>query len=334
MRDFPSSGMPTTEKLSNRTQTTAGTLVVTPTSSSTSGTQQSKRSPTSNKPEKNSNAISINSFETRLLNMTFSESLQDPDSHEFKDLKAMLETALTVVFQDMPGFLEAKVTGFRKGSVITMFSVVFNDTSSIASRSFTEVMVRLKNANGTKVLNDLLLGDVTSVISVRNPERRVSKKERDVDEGQSVPQWVLIMIAPVYFTLMVIFMGVVSWGVFLSVQMLWSVLLSRFPKVTLMFKVQGRSRFSPHLQSLGFNFRTILSRVGFVKCRLCCLNSVSWSRHVWESKLWVLPTPTFLFGFPVQYNCRFMIRISLVFLTFYWSPSVFFTHWIMQQGVR
>lgn len=202
--------MPTTEKLSNRTQTTAGTLVVTPTSSSTSGTQQSKRSPTSNKPEKNSNAISINSFETRLLNMTFSESLQDPDSHEFKDLKAMLETALTVVFQDMPGFLEAKVTGFRKGSVITMFSVVFNDTSSIASRSFTEVMVRLKNANGTKVLNDLLLGDVTSVISVRNPERRVSKKERDVDEGQSVPQWVLIMIAPVYFTLMVIFMGVVS----------------------------------------------------------------------------------------------------------------------------
>jgi len=68
-------------------------------------------------------------FEIRLLNLAFSESLNDPKSIDFQELKAKLEAALTDVFHDMPGFLFVNVTGFRQGSVVTKFLIVFNDTS-------------------------------------------------------------------------------------------------------------------------------------------------------------------------------------------------------------
>lgn len=120
--------------------------------------------------------------------MTFNESLNNPKSRDFQDLKAKVEAALTDVFHDLPGFLFVNVTGFRQGSVITKFFVVFNDTSSM-NRS--EIMDRLRNSNGT----DLMQGLVYSHVTTGMAEKRVEEWENTEGEEKEtlIPRWAIAL---------------------------------------------------------------------------------------------------------------------------------------------
>lgn len=117
--------------------------------------------------------------------MTFNESLNNPKSRDFQDLKAKVEAALTDVFHDLPGFLFVNVTGFRQGSVITKFFVVFNDTSSM-NRS--EIMDRLRNSNGT----DLMQGLVYSHVTTGMAEKRV-EEWGNTEKETLIPRWAIAL---------------------------------------------------------------------------------------------------------------------------------------------
>lgn len=120
--------------------------------------------------------------------MTFNESLNNPKSRDFQDLKAKVEAALTDVFHDLPGFLFVNVTGFRQGSVITKFFVVFNDTSSM-NRS--EIMDRLRNSNST----DLMQGLVYSHVTTGMAEKRVEEWGNTEGEEKEtlIPRWAIAL---------------------------------------------------------------------------------------------------------------------------------------------
>jgi len=127
-------------------------------------------------------------FEIRLLNLAFNESLDDPKSRDFQELKAKLEAAWTDVFHDMPGFLFVNVTGFRQGSVITKFLIVFNDTSYM-NRS--DIMGHLDSCNGTELMQGYLYGHVTTGMA----EKSVKEGENTENESKKtlIPRWVIAL---------------------------------------------------------------------------------------------------------------------------------------------
>lgn len=78
----------------------------------------------------------------------------------------------------MPGFLFVNVTGFRQGSVITKFSISFNNASYM-NRS--EIMDRLESSNGTELMKGFVYSHVTTGLaekSVKNWEHMEDEKKK------------------------------------------------------------------------------------------------------------------------------------------------------------
>ena len=125
---------------------------------------------------------------------------EDTGSREFKELKERVEKALTDVFQGYPNFLYVVVIGFSEGSVIANYSVAFSDA---VSPNESELSNRLKAANGTEVLDGLLVKNVIfSQLSVKQEEKEES--------SDSLPGWVvaLIVLACLAFLVLIIVLAV------------------------------------------------------------------------------------------------------------------------------
>jgi hypothetical protein len=80
-----------------------------------------------------------------VLNRTFTESLNDPNSAEYKNLSRNIQNALTTLIRkesSFPGFIGCQVTGFTKGSVIVEYVLVFmlQETESVNASKLTQVV--------------------------------------------------------------------------------------------------------------------------------------------------------------------------------------------------
>ncbi|CAB4006239.1 microneme [Paramuricea clavata] len=63
-----------------------------------------------------------------VLNQTFTESLNNPNSAEYRNLAEKIQNALTSAIRkenNFPGFLGCQVTGFIKGSVVAQYVLIF-----------------------------------------------------------------------------------------------------------------------------------------------------------------------------------------------------------------
>ncbi|XP_078621120.1 uncharacterized protein LOC144887618 [Branchiostoma floridae x Branchiostoma japonicum] len=59
------------------------------------------------------------------LNKTFNENLEDPETTEYRDLETQFITTFTSIYEGIAGFKGIKIIGFRAGSVIVDYVVIF-----------------------------------------------------------------------------------------------------------------------------------------------------------------------------------------------------------------
>eukprot|EP00062_Callorhinchus_milii_P013949 gi/632962747/ref/XP_007897492.1/ PREDICTED: glycoprotein gp100-like [Callorhinchus milii] len=67
----------------------------------------------------------------KLKNKIFTESLRDPSSNEFKELKAKMEETLTSAYKNVKGFSSVIVRGFSEGSVDVFFDLFTEENNEI-----------------------------------------------------------------------------------------------------------------------------------------------------------------------------------------------------------
>ncbi|XP_028393159.1 uncharacterized protein LOC114517546 [Dendronephthya gigantea] len=91
-----------------------------------------------------------------VLNQTFTESLNNPNSSEYLDLAKKIEQGLTAAIRKeniFPGFLGCQVTGFKKGSVVAQYILIFRlkETETVNASKLSEI-IRRSVRNGSLAL--------------------------------------------------------------------------------------------------------------------------------------------------------------------------------------
>ena len=88
-----------------------------------------------------------------VLNQTFTESLKNPISAEYKSLSDNIQNVLTMVIRkesSFPDFVGCQVTGFRKGSVIVQYVLIFQlQESEMVNVSKLTQVVNMATRNGS-----------------------------------------------------------------------------------------------------------------------------------------------------------------------------------------
>lgn len=112
-----------------------------------------------------------------VINQTFTDALNNPNSAEFIDFAETIENILTNAIKrtnNFPGFLGCQVTGFMKGSVIAQYVLIFQ----LQDNQIVNVS-RLSQAVSTAVQNGSLKISVVSSKPL-NTTGMLSGKERHV----------------------------------------------------------------------------------------------------------------------------------------------------------
>ena len=131
------------------------------------------------------------------INLIYTDAYADTGSREFKKLKIRVEVVLAAVFEAYPNFLYVVVISFSKGSVVTNYSVAFSDATSPDE---AELKHRLESANGTEVLDGLIVKNVIfSQLSVKQEDKKES--------SDSLPGWAVALIALACLSLLALIIG-------------------------------------------------------------------------------------------------------------------------------
>ncbi|XP_045568192.1 cell wall protein DAN4-like, partial [Salmo salar] len=75
------------------------------------------------------------------LDQPFNSNLSNPSSSEFKTLAFKVQSEVNKVFAGTPGFRRCKVNSFKRGSVVTDMTLVFDKQSSVPSSSSAQAIL-------------------------------------------------------------------------------------------------------------------------------------------------------------------------------------------------
>ncbi|XP_034078592.1 adhesion G protein-coupled receptor F5-like [Gymnodraco acuticeps] len=99
------------------------------------------------------------------LNKTFTETLKNTTSAEYKNLKDIMTTLLNKEYGGITGFIGVSVTGFREGSIFTEFVV---ETTEVNAEEFAEA-----NKEFSKAVTSTIAPVIGSVTALYNSEDKL-----------------------------------------------------------------------------------------------------------------------------------------------------------------
>ena len=127
----------------------------------------------------------------------YTEELGDSSSTEFKTLAATLKAILTKVLREqVSNFIRVKIISFRPGSIICIFDVITEETSTASEE---EIKALLTVASNDEQTGNYTFTDITV-------EKEVTTKAQAGDQETTLPDWVIGVIVVLVIMAMLIFL--------------------------------------------------------------------------------------------------------------------------------
>ena len=143
----------------------------------------------------------------RLSNKEYDEKLSDPNSQEFQNLSAIVESGVIAAFAATEGFIKCEVKGFRKGSVLCDFTIKMNKNSKLNENQLKEVIL---NSSKDGTFKNIKVADV-SVKQVMD--------EKSTESGKTpMKAWEIFLIVLGAIIVSITVMCIVYWVGILNKQ--------------------------------------------------------------------------------------------------------------------
>ena len=120
------------------------------------------------------------------VKQNFTEELNHNNSAEYKKVERKATFSLTKIYEQIPGFFKVLILGFRKGSIVIKYEVIFDTSKQTAGNPFKKQMTE---ATEKAISNGTLGGfhvvkDSFEIEKIRGPEHKGK---------QNYPKWSLYL---------------------------------------------------------------------------------------------------------------------------------------------
>ncbi|XP_019636291.1 PREDICTED: mucin-17-like [Branchiostoma belcheri] len=152
-KSTPATSPTTTDSTTKTTSTTTRTTPAASVASTNTPTQKPTTPKITIPPKDPEKPSKIVAFELS-LQADFEETLNDSDSTEYQDLERNCVNALTTLHAEQTGFQGVRILGFRSGSIIVSYIVIFENSNLESNKDITnEAEDLIRNGNLTTIGN-------------------------------------------------------------------------------------------------------------------------------------------------------------------------------------